>query len=431
MQRHPISELTWGKERTRRLAEWDEKQQEKSELWAERFKIKGLEVYDRLSRETFQKLTPARTAPVLKELRHPFDSSEPAAVEPEELCRYAVVYYQDMLTSRRQGEGPETDLAADSNHWNNTTVRLHTQGRLDLDRPITKVEAEEALKAMANGKTPRNDGLPTEFYRQHWNLLGDDLIEIYNEMQMGGKLPESACGGIISILFKKGDTSEIRNWRPISLLNVSYKILAKVMARRLGRYLSDLMEDDQTTFVRGRSIYENIVTAVEVLEVVSEEDLEVNVLLLDMEKAYDQVNWSYVLTSLKWMGFGEVFCNWVVGLYASSSASIMVNGHISASFRLSRSLRQGCPLAPLLFVVHLEVPLNNIRTNAQILGIDVGQRACKVKALADDIFAVSANTVESLMALRYCLRQNEELSEAAINWFKYMCSCYLEGTPLR
>ncbi|GBG61495.1 hypothetical protein CBR_g21838 [Chara braunii] len=87
MKRHPISERAWGKERAKRLAEWDKKQQEKSELWAKRLKMKGLEVYDRMSRESFQKLTPARNGPALKELRHPFDPNEPVAVEPEELCR--------------------------------------------------------------------------------------------------------------------------------------------------------------------------------------------------------------------------------------------------------------------------------------------------------------------------------------------------------
>ncbi|GBG77371.1 hypothetical protein CBR_g23702 [Chara braunii] len=291
MKRHPISELTWGKERARRLAIWDEKQQEKSELWAERLKVKGLEVYDRMTRETFQRLSPARTATTLKELRHPFDPEEPTTADPKALCRYAALYFQDILTSRRQEEGGDTDLATDSDHWNNTTVRLTTQGRLDLDRPIAKEEAEQALKAMANGKTPGNDGLPVEFYRKHRNHLGEDLVAIYNEVQMGGRLPNSACRGIISILFKKGDTSDIRNWRPILLLNVSYKILAKVLARRLGMYLPDLVEDDQAAFVRGRYIYENIVTTVEVLEVVSQEDLDVTVLLLDMEKAYDRVNW--------------------------------------------------------------------------------------------------------------------------------------------
>ncbi|GBG77775.1 hypothetical protein CBR_g24222 [Chara braunii] len=416
MKQHPISELTWCKERARRLAEWDAKQQEKSEQWAERIKVKGLEVYDRMSKESFQKLAPARTDPSMKELKHPFELDEQVATLPEDVCRYATLYYRDILTSRRQGEGADTDLSQHSDHWQNTTVRLSRQGRLDLDRRVTKEEAaEEALKVMASGKTPGEDGLPVDFYRKHWEVVGEDLVEIYNEIQMGVRLPTTACRGIISILFKKGDTNEIRNWRPISLLNVSYKILAKVLARRLGRHLPNLVEDDQAAF---RSIYDNIVTAIETLEVVSKEELDVAVLLLDMEKAYYQVNWSFVLTSLRWIGFGDMFCSWVVALYSLSTASVMVNGHISAQFQLSRSLRRGCPLAPSLFVVHLEIPLSNIRNHAQIVGIDLGGHACKVKALADDLFAVSANLKESMSALHYCLQQYEELSEAAINWSK-------------
>ncbi|GBG90201.1 hypothetical protein CBR_g50382 [Chara braunii] len=219
-------------------------------------------------------------------------------------------------------------------------------------------------------------------------------------------------------MLKKGDINEIRNWRPISLLNVSYKILAKLLARRLGKYLPLLVQEDQAAFVRGRSIFENIVMAIEALEVVSKEDQDVAVLMLDMEKAYDRVNWSYVVTTLRWMGFGEVFCTWVIALYSYSMASVMVNGHLSEPFTLSCSLRRGCSLAPLLFVVQLEVPLNNIREHAGIHDIQMESATCKVKALADDLFAVSQNTKESLGALRYCLRQYEQLSEAAINWQK-------------
>ncbi|GBG86684.1 hypothetical protein CBR_g41747 [Chara braunii] len=273
---------------------------------------------------------------------------------------------------------------------------------------------------MANGETPGNDGLPVEFYRHHWEMLGESLVSVYYEIQMGGVLPVSACRGIISLLFKKGDTNEIRNWRSISLLNVSYKILVKVLTRRLGRYLPQLVADDQAAFVQGRSIYDNIVTAVEALDVVNQEELEVSILLLDMEKAYDRVNWSYVFSTLKWMNFGDPFCTWVVALYSLSTASVMVNGHISAPFKLSRSLRQGCPLAPLLFIVHLEVLLNNIRAHVQVVGLETNQITCKVKALADDLFAISTNTIESmtLLPVRYCLKQYEELSEATINWQK-------------
>ncbi|GBG85933.1 hypothetical protein CBR_g40746 [Chara braunii] len=211
----------------------------------------------------------------MKELKHPFDSEEPAAVEPKLMCEYAAKYFRDILTSRRPKEGADTNLALNTDHWEDTKNRLPTHARLDMDRPVTEEEALRALKAMAKGKTSGNDGLPTEFYRKHWDVFGQDLVEIYNEILIGENLPTSACKGIISILYKKGDMNEIRNWRPISLLNVSYKILAKLLARRLGKYLPLLVGDDQAAFVRGLSIFDNIVTAIEVLEVVGKKELDV------------------------------------------------------------------------------------------------------------------------------------------------------------
>ncbi|GBG59023.1 hypothetical protein CBR_g24371 [Chara braunii] len=317
-----------GKERGKHLAIWDALQHEKSEQWAERLKVKGLEVYDKMSKESFQKLVPARTTQVIKELKHPFDKDAPTATQPNELCNYAVMYYRDILTSRRIGEGANLDLMLGAVHWVNTTVRLLTEARLDLDRPITKEEAEEAFKVMANSKITDNDGLPVKFYTQHWEVLAESLIAVYNEIQIGGKFPVSACRGIISLLVKKGDTNEIRNWRPISLLNISYKIFAKVLVRRLGRYLPRLVADDQAAFVQGRSIYDNIVTLVEALEVVNQAKLEVTILMLDMEKSYNRVNWSYVLFTMKLMNFGDPFCMWVVALYSPSTASVMVNAKL-------------------------------------------------------------------------------------------------------
>ncbi|GBG77120.1 hypothetical protein CBR_g23446 [Chara braunii] len=105
MKQHSISELTWGKERVRRLAIWDQKQQEKSEVWAERTKVKGLEVYDRMTKDTFQKLVSARTGPTVKELKHPFEKEEPVAAQPKDIWRYATLYYKDIMTTRWSGEG--------------------------------------------------------------------------------------------------------------------------------------------------------------------------------------------------------------------------------------------------------------------------------------------------------------------------------------
>ncbi|GBG59134.1 hypothetical protein CBR_g32151 [Chara braunii] len=382
--------------------------------------VKNIVVYDRMSKESFQRLLPTKTSQPMKELAHPFSDMEPRVSQPDKLCGYAAMYFQDILTSRRPEEGPDTDLSESSHHWQNLQVRLPVCGRMDLDRPITFEEAKTTLASMAKGKAHGDDGLPVEFYSTFWHVLGEDLVENFNNMLQGGRLPKNACNGIISVLFKKRDKSDIRNWRPISLLNVAYKILAKILARRLGRYLPELVSNDQAAFVRGRSIFVNIVTAVEAMETVQEYNPDFAVLLLDMEKTYDRGKWSYVLTTLRVLGFGECFCAWVIGMYSRSTASVMVSRHLSKNFSVSRSLRQGCPLAPL------ETVLCNIRAEQRIQGLPSTGRDCRVKALADDLFAVVANTKSSMKALREHLREYEELSEAAINWSK---SVYLLPEP--
>ncbi|GBG71692.1 hypothetical protein CBR_g9105 [Chara braunii] len=154
-----------------------------------------------------------------------------------------------------------------------------------------------------------------EFYKAVWEVLVEELVALYNEVLEGERLGPTMMRGIITLLYKKGDRSEIRNWRPISLFNFSYKLLAKTMANRLAVHLPGLVGLDQGAFVRGRSICDNLATAIESLEIIGSRNVDVAVLMLDMEKAYDRVNWAFVLTTLKRMNFGSNFCNSVKALY--------------------------------------------------------------------------------------------------------------------
>ncbi|GBG91337.1 hypothetical protein CBR_g52223 [Chara braunii] len=298
-------------------------------------------------------------------------------------------------------------------------IRLEDRARLDLDRPVTLEELSQTVKSMARGKSSGIDGLTVEFYSTMWDSVGPNLVELYNQILVDGRLGKGMAHGVIRMLFKKGDKSEVIHWRPISLLNVSYKILAKTLARRLGEHLPGLVEGDQGAFVRGRFIFNNIVTALEVLEVVQSEGMNTSVLLLDLEKAYDKVGWPFVFTTLRKMGFGTPFCKWLVAMYTFSSSAVMINGHLSKPFKLSRSLRQGCPLAPLLFVLQMEVLLNRIRRNPNIRGLTLHSGShCEVKALADDLFVISENPCTSLIALKDVLSEYSSLSEASVNWNK-------------
>ncbi|GBG90589.1 hypothetical protein CBR_g50932 [Chara braunii] len=423
MEGHPISAVVWAAEKERRMSEWDSLQAVKQKRWVELLQEKGIETNDTLSKETFQKLQPRRTQQQMIELKHPFDSSPPSAGSATGMLNYARMYYSDILTSRRPQEDLNTDLSQKSDMWNDTEVPLQDGARLDLDRPLTLEEVSQTLKSMAKGKSPGVDGLTVEFYVANWDIFGPLLVELYNEVLVGGRLGRGMTHGVIAVLFKKGYKADVRNWRPISLLNVSYKILAKSLARRLGRYLPGLVERDQGAFVQGRSIFNNIVTAMESLEIVQGENLDTAVLLLDLEKAYDKVGWTFVLTTLRRMGFGNSFCSWIIAMYTYSTSAVMINDHLSESFTLSRSLRQGCPLAPLIFVLQMEVLLNRIQHNPDIRGLQLHTgEECKVKALADDLFAVCENSVTSLSALKSVMCEYSVLSEATVNWSK---SAYL------
>ncbi|GBG71048.1 hypothetical protein CBR_g8347 [Chara braunii] len=251
MEGHPISMMVWAAEREKRMAEWDNIQESKQKRWLELLKEKNIETNDKMSKETFQKLLPKRMQQQMVELKHPFDESAPVACSTQGMLQYARMYYADILTTRRPQDDVLTDLSADSDMWDSTSVKLQTTTRLDLDRPITLEEASQTLKVMARGKLPGVDGLTVEFYAANWGAFGPLLVELYNKVLVGGKPGKGMTHGVIAVLFKKGDKTELKNWRPISLLNVSYKILAKTLARILSKFLPELVEQDQGAFVEG------------------------------------------------------------------------------------------------------------------------------------------------------------------------------------
>ena len=177
--------------------------------------------------------------------------------------------------------------------------------------------------------------------------------------------------GLISLIFKKGDRLDARNWRPISLLNVDYKLASRVIAGRLLKVIHLVVSGDQTCGVPGRFIGENVALLRDVVTFATESNIPVAVLSLDQEKAFDRVDWSFMCATLSRMGFGPSFGRWVVLFYSAVQSSVVVNGYLSRFFPLSRGVRQGCPLSPLLYVLVSEVLAVNIRANPRIIGLSV------------------------------------------------------------
>ena len=284
---------------------------------------------------------------------------------PADLCRSFQAFYSGLFSAT-----PNDLPAQDSLLKNLASVLPSDQAEL-CEGMLSPEECLEALVGMAKGKAPGSDGLPMEFYLKFWGLLGTDLVNVLNACYCSGSMSLSQRRSVISLIFKKGDRLDPRNWRPISLLNVDYKIAARALAGRLLKVIHLVVAKDQTCGVPGRYIGENVAFLRDVVEYAASSNVSVAILSLDQEKAFDRVDWTFMHATLRKMGFGPSFVKWVNLFYTNVQSSINVNGYLSPFFTLSRGVRQGCPLSPLLYVLVSEVLAANIRSNPRIIGLSL------------------------------------------------------------
>ena len=297
-------------------------------------------------------------------------------------------FYQDLFTACPVDLGVQSDLL------DCLSASLSVDDAASCDGPISPNEAHAALLGMAKGKSPGSDGLPLEFRVAFWDLLGGDLVIVFNASLEYGLPPFSQSEALIALIFKKGGRLDHKNWRPISLLNDDYKLCARVLAGRLLKVIATVVAPGQTCGVPGCYIGENIAFLRDVLELANEYNLPVALLSLDQEKAFDRVDWPFLFTTLAKMGFGDSFIRWVRLLYTDVRSSVLVNDYTSRPFKPFRGVRQGCPLSLLLYVLSMEVLTANVRCHPDITALRVPGLSSPLTVLslyADDTSAVSCS----------------------------------------
>ena len=157
--------------------------------------------------------------------------------------------------------------------------------------------------------------------------------------------------GLITLLYKKNDRFDTNNWRPISLLCTDYKILSKVLTNRLKTVLSSVISDSQSFGVPGRFLGSNVRTIQDIVNFCNAHKTGGAIISLYQEKAFDRVDWGYMMKVVERMNFGPSFCSWVRLPYHNIFSPVLVNGHTSHAFAVTRGVRQGCPLSPLLYII--------------------------------------------------------------------------------
>ena len=278
----------------------------------------------------------------------------------------------------------------------NDTV-LNSEQQNICEGALTEKECLEALMSMDSNKTPGTDGLPAEFYKVFWKDISHFLIPALNYPFESGSLSITQRRGAIKLIPKKdAELYYIKNWRPITLLNTDYKIAAKATANRVKSVLPRLINYDQTGFMKGRFIGENIRLIDCIIQYAKEKNIHGLLLFIDFEKAFDSVEWSFILDTLRFFGFGTSIINWVTVFYNKTESCILNNGWASNFFETQRGVRQGCPLSPYLFILAAEVMAKAIRNNKNIKGISVNNQEVKISQYADDTTLILDGSLKSL-----------------------------------
>ena len=211
----------------------------------------------------------------------------------------------------------------------------------DLD--ITIEECSIAVQKLSNNKSPGTDGLPVDFYKFFWTKLKYFLVLSYKWSIENSRLSSVQKRGIKNLVPKKNkDLCSLNNWRPISVLNADYKILAKVFAIQLQKVLNTLINPDQVGYIKGRFIGENICTIKHIIDYCTFYNKPGLVILVDFAKAFDSLTWSFLFKCLKTMNFGHRFIDCIKMLYNDIQSCVINNGKSSQFFNLHRGISQGC-----------------------------------------------------------------------------------------
>ena len=329
------------------------------------------------------------------------DKNGKAVTDQRKILNMQKEYFNDLYTKK-----------IDSNNLNekiDTFLRgsqlptLTEEQKHECEGLLTEDEVLEALKSMKNGSSPGCDGLSTEFLKFFWNNIRNIIVPSFNNAFTKGFMSKSQQKATI-ILIHKGKNltrNDLNNWRPISLTNSDYKLLAKCLARRLSGVIDSLVHVDQVGYIKGRKVSSLLRLVDDVIDMLNRSNKPGLLVTIDFFHAYDCLSKDLILATFEKFGFGETFIKWVNVLMYDTKSCIGYNGCKSDYFEVNSGLRQGCPFSPLAFVLTLELLAIKIRHCENIQGIHISNdlQKLKIALYADDITLFLLNCQDMCYAM--------------------------------
>ena len=287
-----------------------------------------------------------------------------------------------------------------------------------LNRPFEPNEVQGTLKQMEVGTAPGSDGLPPLFYKQYWSKVEQEVTSVVLAILNSGIVPSQLNHTFLTLIPKIHSPRKVTYFRPITLSNVLYKIVAKVLANRLKILLPKLISEHQSAFISGRLITDNILIAHETLHHLKSKRasrMGYMALKLDMRKAYDRVEWVFLEKIMLKMGFNVRWVSTIMACIKSVSYSILLNGQPHGHIVPERGLRQGDPLSPYLFLLVTEGMhslFKKAEENRVIRSVSLCVNGPRISYLlfADDSLVFCRATISKCVQIQSILHRYEQAS---------------------
>ena len=294
-----------------------------------------------------------------------------------------------------------------------------------LEQPITFKELTEALQRMRKGKSPGSNGYTACFFKYFWRKLGPFLYRAFLFCLNNGKTLLSHREGTITMIPKAGrNPDNIQGWRPITLLNVDFKIISAAVSRRLHSVTDKLIDKSQTAYIKGRFIGENTRIVYDVINYLIQEKRQGLIMSADFEAAFDSISWKFVSQVLDRYGFGPDFRKTINTLYLNTEnfSRILLHGHLGEKIHFKCGIRQGDPASGYLFNLAVNILAQQIKRSNILTGIKIFKsEEIRISQYADDTVLFLENSTECLKGALQELNCFSEASGLRLNIEKTSC----------
>ncbi|CAA7048221.1 unnamed protein product [Microthlaspi erraticum] len=343
------------------------------------------------------------------------DEKGNAVYDEVNIERVITHYFTEMFTSQTGDRAETVKQSISRKISDETNTKL-------ISIPSPK-EIRAAIFSIHPDKAPGPDGFSASFFYSNWGTIGEDITLEIQKFFTSGNLPQGINATHICLIPKKTAPKSVADYRPIALCNVYYKIISKILTARLHPILDGLISENQSAFVPGRAISDNVMITHEILHFlkISQAKKRTSMAIkTDMTKAYDRVEWDFIKLVLERMGSHTRWIGWIMQCVTSVTFQFLINGAAKGFVKPSRGIRQGDPLSPYLFILCSEV-LSGLcyqaQESGQIEGVKIANKGPKVNHLlfADDTMFFCKSNERTCQALKEILRKYEEASGQKIS----------------